>query len=257
MHGFEPGEVVPTTKMMLSHKHPEDRARVDGVLRHAAATGEPFSSVHRIYDARGKIRTLAVTGQGRRDPGTGEVVELIGYFIDVTEAQREAAQREATASIQASAKRRAVIEQAKGVLMVVYCIDADEAFDRLRLASNAANVPVRDLADWLVQWFSRPGVTAFPAGQEITAFLAAPTAPQEDSGAPPTTPITAAAARVSRGRCRAGSQLIRQRPPPADCSRLGRHRPGTVGRSGRRSRAGPGERGTRNGRTTGRPPPAG
>lgn len=54
MHGFQPGEIVPTTELMLSHKHPEDRARVDGVLRTAAETGEPFSSVHRIYDARGR-----------------------------------------------------------------------------------------------------------------------------------------------------------------------------------------------------------
>lgn len=36
MHGFEPGQVVPTTPLMLSHKHPDDRARVDGVLREAS-----------------------------------------------------------------------------------------------------------------------------------------------------------------------------------------------------------------------------
>src|SRR5690606_10308214 len=72
-----------------------------------------FSSVHRTRDAHGATRTLAVTGQGRRDPATGQVVELFGYFIDVTDSHREAAAREATASIQASAEKRAVIEQAK------------------------------------------------------------------------------------------------------------------------------------------------
>ena len=25
MHGYEPGSVVPTTELLLSHKHPEDR----------------------------------------------------------------------------------------------------------------------------------------------------------------------------------------------------------------------------------------
>lgn len=174
MHGFQPGEVVPTTEMMLSHKHPEDRARVDGVLRTAAATGEPFSSVHRIYDAHGEVRTLAVTGQGRQDAQSGEVTELVGYFIDVTEANREAAQRQATESIRASAERRAAIEQAKGVLMVAFGVDAEGAFDRLRGASNRLNVPVRELAVWLVHWFSRPGMTAFPTGAEIDEFLAAP-----------------------------------------------------------------------------------
>jgi hypothetical protein len=179
MHGFRPGEVVPTTELMISHKHPDDRARVDHVLREAAATGEPFSSVHRIYDAQGEIRTLAVTGQGRRNPETGELVELVGYFIDVTEAQREAAQRIATRSIKASAERRASIEQAKGVLMVAYSISSEEAFQHLRRASNDLNIAVRDLAQWLVHWFSRPGMTKFPTAEEIDDFLAAPLPPND------------------------------------------------------------------------------
>lgn len=177
MHGFEPGQIVPTTPLMLSHKHPDDRARVDGVLREAAETGQPFSSVHRILDATGETRTLAVTGQGRRDPETDRVTELFGYFIDVTDSQREAAARDATASIRASAERRAVIEQAKGVLMVVYGADEDAAFDLLREASNAANIAVRDIALTLVHLFSGPGVTVFPTRDAIDKFLAAPIAP--------------------------------------------------------------------------------
>ncbi|MFD6140591.1 PAS and ANTAR domain-containing protein [Promicromonospora sp. NPDC060271] len=174
MHGFQPGEVVPTTSLMLSHKHPDDRGRVDGMLQRAAETGQPFSSVHRIVDAAGKTRTLAVTGQGRRDPATGRMTELFGYFIDVTKAQREAAAREASASIQASSERRAVIEQAKGVLMVVHGIEEDEAMSRLREASNQTNLPLRDIAYSLVQLFSGPDVTEFPTGEVIDKFLADP-----------------------------------------------------------------------------------
>jgi PAS domain S-box-containing protein len=179
MHGFEPGQIVPTTPLMLSHKHPDDRARVDGLLRRAAETGQPFSSVHRIRDAQGKTRTLAVTGQGRRDPATGRVTELFGYFIDVTESHREAAARDATASIQASAERRAVIEQAKGVLMVVYGIDEEAAFDLLRQASNLANIAVRDIAYSLVHLFSGPGVTVFPTREAIDGFLEKPVLPED------------------------------------------------------------------------------
>lgn len=177
MHGFDPGQIVPTTPLMLAHKHPDDRARVDGVLRRAAETGQPFSSVHRIVDAGGRTRTLAVTGQGRRDPGTGRVTELFGYFIDVTDSHREAAARDATASIQASAARRAVIEQAKGVLMVVYGIDEESAFERLREASNQANIAVRDIAHTLVTLFSGPEVTVFPTREAIDEFLADPVPP--------------------------------------------------------------------------------
>jgi hypothetical protein len=179
MHGFEPGQIVPTTPLMLSHKHPDDRARVDGLLRRAAETGQPFSSVHRIRDAQGETRTLAVTGQGRRDPATGRVTELFGYFIDVTDSHREAAARDATASIQASAERRAVIEQAKGVLMVIYGIDEEAAFDLLRQASNLANIAVRDIAYSLVHLFSGPGVTAFPTREAIDGFLEKPIPPED------------------------------------------------------------------------------
>lgn len=177
MHGFEPGQIVPTTPLMLAHKHPDDRARFDGVLRRAAETGQTFSSVHRIRDAKGGTRTLAVTGQGRRDPATGKVTELVGYFIDVTDSHREAAARDATASIQASAERRAVIEQAKGVLMVLYGIEELEAFDMLREASNRANIAVRDIAQTLLRLISEPGVTVFPTREAIDAFLNAPEPP--------------------------------------------------------------------------------
>ncbi|WP_423462159.1 PAS and ANTAR domain-containing protein [Promicromonospora sp. MS192] len=177
MHGFSPGEIVPTTELILSHKHPDDRDRVDHVLRAAAATGRPFSSVHRIVDAHGASRTLAVTGQARRDPTSGVVTELYGYFIDVTEASREDAQREATASIRAAAEHRASIEQAKGAIMVAFGITDDEAFDRLRTASNQLNVPVRELATWLVDWLSDPSWAEAPRAEDITDFLAAPVPP--------------------------------------------------------------------------------
>jgi len=179
MHGFEPGDIVPTTPLMLSHKHPDDRARVDGVLRRAAETGQPFSSVHRIIDAGGGTRTLAVTGQGRRDPATGQVTELFGYFIDVTDSHREAAAREATASIQASSERRAVIEQAKGVLMVIYGVDEESVFDLLREASNRSNIALRDIAYSLVNLFSGPDVTEFPTRESIDEFLADPILPRD------------------------------------------------------------------------------
>ncbi|MDR7380504.1 PAS and ANTAR domain-containing protein [Promicromonospora iranensis] len=179
MHGFEPGDVVPTTSLMLSHKHPDDRARVDGLLRSASETGQAFSSVHRIVDATGATRTLAVTGQGRRDPDTGRVTELFGYFIDVTKAQREAAAREASASIQASSERRSVIEQAKGVLMVIHGVEEEAAFEQLREASNQSNVPVRDIAYSLVHIFSGPDVTEFPTPDAIDQFLADPVRPDD------------------------------------------------------------------------------
>jgi AmiR/NasT family two-component response regulator len=47
-------------------------------------------------------------------------------------------------------ENRAPIEQAKGVLMYVYQIDADAAFDLLRWRSQETNVKLRALAEQLL-----------------------------------------------------------------------------------------------------------
>ena len=39
LHGFEPGEVVPTTSLVLAHKHPADRARVRDRRERARGAG--------------------------------------------------------------------------------------------------------------------------------------------------------------------------------------------------------------------------
>src|SRR3954453_12400829 len=55
MHGYEPGDVQPTTELVLSHKHPDDLARVKGLLNQSAA---PFSSRHRIRTVAGETRNV-------------------------------------------------------------------------------------------------------------------------------------------------------------------------------------------------------
>ena len=48
-------------------------------------------------------------------------------------------------------EQRALIEQAKGMLMFVYGIDADEAFDVLREQSQQHNVKLRAVAEQVVK----------------------------------------------------------------------------------------------------------
>ena len=58
-----------------------------------------------------------------------------------------------TAKVAAITEHRAVIEQAKGMLMLVYGLDADPAFDLLKWRSQKSNVKLRQLAQELIDEF--------------------------------------------------------------------------------------------------------
>jgi PAS domain S-box-containing protein len=140
IHGYEPETVVPTTELLLQHKHPDDRARVAVVLDRVLS-GEPFSSRHRIIDTAGRTHWVIVVGDVMCDEA-GAPIGTTGFYIDVTESL----QSEITSVLSGVAAARAQIEQAKGVLMAAYGISADRAFDILVWRSQETNVKVRDLA---------------------------------------------------------------------------------------------------------------
>jgi hypothetical protein len=150
IHGFVPGEIVPSVDVMLAHVHPEDRGRVTGLLTDLRTAGRGvLGSMHRILDAQGGDRVVSLTGQVREREGSP--AELVGYLLDVTRPQREIADQRATSAIAAAAASRASIEQAKGILMALRQVDADEAFATLRRRSNDLNVPLRAVAGTLVE----------------------------------------------------------------------------------------------------------
>lgn len=186
IHGFAPGEVVPTTAMVLAHKHPEDRERVRHVLEDARRTGEPFASVHRILDARGGHHVVSIVGEGRRDDA-GEVTELVGYVLDLTGSVRRFADERADASVRAAAQSRRDIEQAKAVVSLLRGVDDDEAFAVLRQRSNDTNVPVRVLAQRLMELARRTRDDDGPRRASVEEFLACPTPEPEPEADPAAT----------------------------------------------------------------------
>src|SRR5574337_998264 len=141
MHGYQPGTVVPTTELLLQHKHPDDRQHVATILDRVLA-GEPFGSRHRIIDTAGNTHWVIVVGDRLYDDA-GAVIGTSGFYIDVT-AGHQAQISGADSDIAASRDR---IEQAKGVLMAVYDIPADRAFDILVWRSQETNIKVRDVAE--------------------------------------------------------------------------------------------------------------
>lgn len=159
LHGYAPGEVTPTTELFMMHKHDGDRDRVDQTFKEAIATGEPFNLYYRIR-ARGAERRVVVVGEGIRDE-SGSVEQLVGYYLDLTPEFAAESAAAADAAVAASAAARDHIEQAKGMLMLCYGLDADAAFAMLRWWSRNRNVKIRDLAERLIE-IAREGHVSHP-----------------------------------------------------------------------------------------------
>jgi hypothetical protein len=152
MHGYEPGTVTPTTELVLEHKHPEDRREVartiDAMLRSRCA----FSTRHRIVDTNDVVRQVVVVGDQFTDEH-GAVIGMHGYYVDITPSIDRASEEIITARVSEITENRAVIEQAKGMLMLVYGLDEASAFDLLKWRSQSSNIKLRRLAERIVENF--------------------------------------------------------------------------------------------------------
>jgi PAS domain S-box-containing protein len=151
LHGYALEEVPATTETLLRHKHPDDMARAYDVLEKAVGDGRPFSCYHRVIDRRGQVRSVLSVGRGITD-SDGKVEELVGFFVDLSDARRAETEAEVEAALAGIAKNRAVIEQAKGVIMFAAGCDADAAFGLLRRSSSTSNLKVSDIARELTAW---------------------------------------------------------------------------------------------------------
>ena len=146
LHGYEPGEVEPTTDLVLSHKHPDDLAEVKGLLKQSQA---PFGSRHRIRTATGDIRNVVVVGDAVTD-ADGRITATRGFYVDITAAFNTDLQRSVTNELQIIVPHREVIEQAKGMLMMTYQVGADAAFGILKWRSQELNVKLATIAQRIV-----------------------------------------------------------------------------------------------------------
>ena len=182
IHGFIPGEIVPTTALMTAHQHPDDRAAAVDLITTAVRAGKPFCSRHRILDARERVHTVVTIGEGIRD-SDGQIVQVRGYLIDVTDSLQRDLADATRAAVELSAETRAAIEQAKGALMITYGLDEDEAFALLRWHSQHTNIKIRDIAASITDRTNDPDIAGLTAAGKITEIIADLT-----NAATPTTP---------------------------------------------------------------------
>ena len=145
MHGYQPGTVQPTTELVLSHKHPDDKPSVAQLIEQVRRLGIPFSSRHRIIDTAGNVHVVVVVGDQWTDSDC-EVIGTTGFYVDITDEFDADVRRSLDEVVASIAARRATINQAIGMLMLAYGVTTDKAFAMLAQRSQQTNVKLRDLA---------------------------------------------------------------------------------------------------------------
>lgn len=167
MHGYAPGTMPnPTMSVVLGHKHPDDRAQVLAALDGVHRSGGTFSTRHRIIDVQGRQHSVIVVTDELTADDSSDVVGIHGFYVDASgnDSGTEAlVQERVTSAVEYIAERRMAIEQAKGMLMMLYDIDEAAAFELLRWRSQECNVKLRALAEQLVADFRKLAADDLPA----------------------------------------------------------------------------------------------
>lgn len=147
--------------LRLPHVHADDRPRLRAALEAAALEGRPFAVDARFLRGDGRVCTTTVTG-GPGSTGSGAAEGafplVTGLVVDVTEDRtqtepdddREAALRREVEQLRTAMASRAVIEQAKGALMVLVGCSDQVAFELLGHLSNHTHRKVREVAGLVV-----------------------------------------------------------------------------------------------------------
>lgn len=149
MYGYQPGTVTPTTELVLSHERTADGPLVADVVLEVATHRRTLAGRHRIIDCDNDIHLVNVVGEPAMDDEC-RLVGVRGFYIDVTRAVTRDVQSSLSDAVADIERHRAVINQAKGIIMMTYGVDAERAFELLIWRSQATNVKLRRIADRLV-----------------------------------------------------------------------------------------------------------
>jgi anti-anti-sigma factor len=144
LHGMAPGDVVPSRDVLLWHVHPDRRERVDAALRACVTSDRAVTVPYVLVDLSGAEVPVDLLAVGR---GSGPDRVVLGFVVDAAAAVRSAVAAQVDDQLRRAVESHAVIDQAKGVLMLVYGIDGEAAFELLRWSSQQRNVKLVSLAE--------------------------------------------------------------------------------------------------------------
>jgi hypothetical protein len=194
--GYPAGSVTPSWNLIISHIPAADRAVAQAAYELARTHMGPFSWSHRIQvgDATHSIlmvgETFASDGGNSVNPVAPRTTEqsehhhcvgdlsLAGYVIDLTVLRVQGARGAANDAVQSSAQHRAVIEQAKGALMLAFGLNPDAAFALLVWHSQHSNRKVHTIAADLLAHLHEDGPNANDLRLAIDRILTNGVAPK-------------------------------------------------------------------------------
>ena len=179
--GLPSGRTPPTADLLLGAVHPDDQSRVRRALADACSVGTPFALEHRVLRADGGERTVVLVGEP--ESGPDGVTALSGLLVDVTDGRlpapvldEQVRQLETEVEqLRTAMASRAVIEQAKGVLILLTGCGDQVAFDLLAHISSHTHRKVRDVAAAIIE--SARGGDALPADVRAILHDACPPGP--------------------------------------------------------------------------------
>jgi hypothetical protein len=176
--GYPAGSVTPSWSLIINHIPAEDSAVTEAAYQLARTRIGPFSWSHRIHvgDA---MRSILMVGETSTADGENSInpaalrrselsdhhrgvadLSMAGYVIDLTVLRVQGARGAANDAVQNSAQQRAVIEQAKGVLMRTFGLNADAAFALLVWHSQRSNRKVHAIAADLLAHLHEDGLSS-------------------------------------------------------------------------------------------------
>ncbi len=167
--GYDSMHAPASKETLLRHVPDEERGLVAEAFQaagHWESEGETSFTVScRLHAGDGQVRSVLLVAELMGShPSAYAWTDLLhldglaastgpwmaGQLIDLTELRVSASREAANQAVAASARRRAVIEQAKGALMLTYRMDADAAFAWLLRRSQTTNTKLHDVAAALV-----------------------------------------------------------------------------------------------------------
>ena len=145
----------------------DDAAHTDDRWANFARTAQQLGihsslSMHLPVDSEGLAASLNLYSKQRLSLSDEQIATAVPFAEQLAAAIQSVDEHRSTAKLArnlAEAMRsRAVIEQAKGILMADHRISADEAFDRLAALSQQSNTKLRDVARRMLE--ARSGTSA-------------------------------------------------------------------------------------------------